>query len=474
MQQIAGRPITDAQEAEIGHPAVVVDLGQVATTAVRNEHDHHGVRAQVAAHFQRSVYGRARRPTDQNAFAAGDRSGRRERVAVRHRHDAVDDVRVVRGGPEILADPLDQVRATGPAGVDRPLGVGADDLHVGVLVLQVPPHPRDRAARADAGDEVGHPAGRLLPDLGAGRRHVRRRILGVVVLAGLEPTRRLRRDAIGHRVVGLGVVGCHRRGADDDLGTVGPQQADLLLAHLVGHDEDAVVAAAGGDDGQPDPGVARRRFDDRSAGEELAVTFRCVEHGQRRPVLHRAPGIEQLEFRDQLTVQLAAHPVESDHRGVADQREERVGHLHRRAGVAEPTHLHALDLPHLGVGVELDQEAGVVELPGYIRRSDRVASDHPHPAGQGPPQLGEGLGGHGHPLDLDQPAGSHSQPFGKFRTIDAHEDIHAPGLPAPGPEAWPKRAEARGEARTSVVHDGEWVATPRWPGRCRCAPRTAG
>ena len=37
--------------------------------------------------------------------------------------------RVVGGRPEVLADALDQVGAAGAAGVDRALGVGADDLH---------------------------------------------------------------------------------------------------------------------------------------------------------------------------------------------------------------------------------------------------------------------------------------------------------------------------------------------------------
>ena len=40
-----------------------------------------------------------------------------------------ETVAVVGRGPEVLADALDEVGPAGAAGVDRPLGVGADDLH---------------------------------------------------------------------------------------------------------------------------------------------------------------------------------------------------------------------------------------------------------------------------------------------------------------------------------------------------------
>src|SRR5262249_60279542 len=88
---------------------------------------------------------------------------------VAHLDDAVDDRRVVGGGPEVLADALDEIGAAGAAGVDRALGVGANDLHAWVLRLEVPADAGDAAAGADAGHEGGDPPGGLAPHLGAGR-----------------------------------------------------------------------------------------------------------------------------------------------------------------------------------------------------------------------------------------------------------------------------------------------------------------
>jgi hypothetical protein len=45
--------------------------------------------------------------------------------------------------------------------------------------------------------------------------------------------------------------------ARHDLGTVGPQQRDLLLRDGVGHHHDGAVAELGSHHGQPDAGVAR-------------------------------------------------------------------------------------------------------------------------------------------------------------------------------------------------------------------------
>ena len=84
----------------------------------------------------------------------------------------------------------------------RALGVGADDLHVGVLRLEVARHAGDGAAGADAGDEVRDPAFGLAPDLGPGGPLVLGRVGGVGVLVGPERARRLAREPVGDRVVG--------------------------------------------------------------------------------------------------------------------------------------------------------------------------------------------------------------------------------------------------------------------------------
>ncbi len=129
------------------------------------------------------------------------------------------------------------------------------------------------------------------------------------------------------------MLGRHRRRAHHDLGTVGPEELDLLRRDLVGHDEHAPVALACGGDGKPDAGVARGGFYDRPAGRQLPRRLGGGDHGKRRAVLHAPAGVEELELGEEMTAQVTTHPVETDQGRATDQIEERVGHLHRRAVV---------------------------------------------------------------------------------------------------------------------------------------------
>ena len=105
----------------------------------------------------------------------------RNDVGVADLDDPVDDARVERRRPEVLADAFDQVRPAGAARVHRARRVGADDLHARVPRLQRAADTGDRAAGADARDEVRDAA-----------RRSGRQISGPVVcscasgLAGLE------------------------------------------------------------------------------------------------------------------------------------------------------------------------------------------------------------------------------------------------------------------------------------------------
>ena len=186
-----------------------------------------------------------------------DSAGHRERVPVRDAHPPIDDRRVVGAREEVLADALGQVRAGRVAGEHGALRVRADDHEVGLLRLQVARRAGDRAARADARDEVRDPALRLSPDLRPGRLLVGRRVLLVPVLVGLEGARDVAREPGRDRVVALGRLGLDVRGAQDDLRAVGPEQRLLLGRLLVGHHEDAAVALERGGDREAVPGVAR-------------------------------------------------------------------------------------------------------------------------------------------------------------------------------------------------------------------------
>jgi hypothetical protein len=79
-----------------------------------------------------------------------------ERVAVGDPDPLVDDLQVDRVGPRVLADPLDEVRmelGIVLGGEDRALGIDADDLHLGLPLVEPAADARDRAAGADGDDD---------------------------------------------------------------------------------------------------------------------------------------------------------------------------------------------------------------------------------------------------------------------------------------------------------------------------------
>ena len=125
----AGRA-AGAEEPVVGHPVVVVQLGQVAPAGVGDDHDDDGVRPRLASDLECGPDGGAGGAADQDPLLAGDLAGGQEAVAVRDHDDLVGDPAVVGVGPEVLADALHQVGAPAAARVDRALGIGADDPDV--------------------------------------------------------------------------------------------------------------------------------------------------------------------------------------------------------------------------------------------------------------------------------------------------------------------------------------------------------
>ena len=211
--------------------------------------------------LDRARHRRAARAADEEALEAREVARHEEALLVVDAHDVVEDLQVHRRREEVLADALDLVRERlGDAPlldevvVERPHRIDADDLHAGHLLAQELAGAAERAAGAHAGAEDVELAAGLLPDLRPAREVVSLGVGGVVVLVRVEAVRRLARDALRDLVVAARVVRLDGRGADDDARAEGAQVRDLLLAHLVGHDEDAACSRAA-----PRAGPATRR-----------------------------------------------------------------------------------------------------------------------------------------------------------------------------------------------------------------------
>ena len=126
-----------AEEAVVRHPAVVVELGEVAPAGVGDDHDDDGVAPGLVPDLEGGPDGGTGGAADEDPLLAGDPAGGQEAVAVRDHDDPVGDVAVVGVRPEVLTDALDEIGTTAATRVHRSLGIRSDDLDVRVLGLQV-------------------------------------------------------------------------------------------------------------------------------------------------------------------------------------------------------------------------------------------------------------------------------------------------------------------------------------------------
>ena len=134
-----------------------------------------------------------------------------------------------------------------------------DDLDVGVLLFQVPPRTHQRAARAEAGDEVGD-LGNVAIDLRTGALVVRHRVRIVRVLVEEAELRMQRCHLLRttHRT-----VAALRAGRQDELRAEHLQHLATLDADALRHQDHDRVTLHLGDGGQGDAGVTRRGLEDR-------------------------------------------------------------------------------------------------------------------------------------------------------------------------------------------------------------------
>ena len=122
--------------------------------------------------------------------------------------------------------------------------------------------------------------------------------------------RRVRRVPVLERHEVRGVLGERARHLDravralvavgeDDLGAEQPEEAEPLLARVVGEDHGEVVALALGDHREGDPRVPGGRLEDRLVGRELAGCLGGLDHRERDPVLRGAGRVVPLELGPQ-------------------------------------------------------------------------------------------------------------------------------------------------------------------------------
>jgi hypothetical protein len=110
--------------------------------------------------------------------------------------------------------------------------------------------------------------------------------------------------------------------------TSSAQQHAALVAHGLGHDEAAAVAARRADHRQRDAGVAGGGFDDDGVGADLAGPFGRLDHRQADPVLDAVGRTVELELGEEVGARALAQAPDAHQRGITDQFSDVVRDAH--------------------------------------------------------------------------------------------------------------------------------------------------
>ena len=173
--------------------------------------------------------------------------------------------------------------------VERTVGLYAHERDLRVQLLQAPPGPHHRARSAEAGDEMGHPALGLPPDLLRRRQVMRAGVRRMVVLIripvlvrpqGGEPPR-----------LPNGAIRAFQRIGENDFRAVRVEQRLALLARVPGHAHRHADAGRGAQHRVRDRRVAARRVE-QALGRQFPPRDPVPQDEQRGAVLHRAARVE--------------------------------------------------------------------------------------------------------------------------------------------------------------------------------------
>ena len=161
-------------------------LRQVVLARVADDEDDDAALVCVARDLQSRREVRPRRAAAEDSFFASELARHLERVAVCDVDDLVNVAHVHVDGDDLLPDAFDEIwgRLVRAARLlvcleDRAVRVCADDSDARILLFEEACRPRNRAARAEARDEVRDAPFGLLPEFRARRTVVCFGVVGV-------------------------------------------------------------------------------------------------------------------------------------------------------------------------------------------------------------------------------------------------------------------------------------------------------
>ena len=203
---------------------------------------------------QRGMQDRTGGDAGEDAFGFEQIAGTSHGIARADREPCVDQRCVVQLGHEAF---VEVAQAVDEFAVAR---LGGHDPHLGLVLAEESADPHQRAGGAEPADEVrdGREIGQ---DLRTGAFVVSKRVGRIAVLIEHHPVGVLVSQSLGDP---YGFVGSTGRRRGDDLGAPHLKELATLDRGVLRHHADQAIAAQLARHRQRDPGVARRRLEDRA------------------------------------------------------------------------------------------------------------------------------------------------------------------------------------------------------------------
>ncbi|CDN43080.1 hypothetical protein BN871_CK_00470 [Paenibacillus sp. P22] len=290
---------------------------EISLSAVRRDAKNALVLADAARFLNRRPDGGSSRWTEQDAFLGRKLPACGNGRTVLDLHDVVVDICIQNRRHEAWTR-TDQLMGSGLAARQDggTLRLHDKNAQCRQQLAKLFSRSGNRSSGAAGGDEHIHSPFHLLHDLQRRRSPMRIWIGGIFKLKGnvaaFNSYSQLLRLADRSRHP----LRCRRQ---HDLGSVSPQDADPLLAHIVRHDENGLVSSRRRIHGDADARVAAGRLDDRPPRLQETVLLRLQHHIGGGPVLHASARIELFQLHVHLGVLGTDEPIEPDCRGISDQ-----------------------------------------------------------------------------------------------------------------------------------------------------------
>ena len=287
--------------------AVKYPGGQIAVAPITDDHHDHCV-AHLGIQAQGSGYRAAGGDATEDAFFPGQSAHGVLGFLLAHVHHPVHPL-LLEDARQVFLRPAADTRNRRPLG-----GLQADDLHLGILFLEIARHAHDGAGGAHGADEMRHPAMGIPPDFRAGTG-----VMGFGVVHVAELIQHLAPAFAVHLQRQIpGPFHALFLAHQNQFGTVGGHRPLALVTGVLRHDQDHPVAHDRRGHGQGDAGIAGGGLDQGITGLDVAALLGQTDHRQRRAILHRARRVVAFELEQNGVAGIAGHALQAHQRGIAD------------------------------------------------------------------------------------------------------------------------------------------------------------